>query len=399
MDTTQLATDRGQGTGNGSPDAVRLEGIVKTFGTGDRKVTAVDGIDLAIRPGEIVAFLGPNGAGKTTTIDMMLGLSPARRRHGRGARAAAPRRPSPTGSVAAVMQTGGLLKDLTVARDRAPTPPACSPTPGRSTRCSQRAGIAEIADRRVGKCSGGEQQRLRFAMALLSDPELLVLDEPTTGMDVEGRRDFWSAIRADADRGPHGAVRDALPRGGRRVRRPDRADPAQGRIVADGTARRDQGLAAGRTVRATLPGRRPGGCSRLPGVETVEVRGDTVLVHTARHRRGRPLPAHRDRRPRPRDHRPRPRGRVPRPDRRRATHHRSTAPSTTADDHSTPDRPPGPAARRLQPHLPRHRDPPDAAQPAHDDLHAVVPAAFFFMFGCRATEPTGPRQRRGLRAR
>src|SRR4029077_3036248 len=65
----------------------------------------------------------------------------------------------------------------------------------------KRAGITAIADRKVGKASGGQQQRLRFAMALLSDPELLVLDEPTTGMDVEGGRDFWAAIRPGARRG------------------------------------------------------------------------------------------------------------------------------------------------------------------------------------------------------
>src|SRR6185436_16904044 len=64
-----------------------------------------------------------------------------------------------------------------------------------------RAGIADIADRNVGKCSGGQQQRLRFALALLPDPDVIVLDEPTTGMDVEGRRDFWTALRADASRG------------------------------------------------------------------------------------------------------------------------------------------------------------------------------------------------------
>ena len=70
----------------------------------------------------------------------------------------------------------------------------------------RRAGISAIADRRVGKCSGGEQQRLRFAIALLPNPELLILDEPTTGMDVEGRRDFWSAIRKDAEQGSDLAV-------------------------------------------------------------------------------------------------------------------------------------------------------------------------------------------------
>src|SRR3954447_15678245 len=110
METTQLATDRGQGTGTGSPDAVRLSGIVKRFGT----VTAVDGMDLAVRPGEIVAFLGPNGAGKTTTIDMMLGFS----RPDAGTVEVLGGPPADAvaqGRIAAVLQTGGLLKDLTVA--------------------------------------------------------------------------------------------------------------------------------------------------------------------------------------------------------------------------------------------------------------------------------------------
>ena len=165
------------------------------------------------------------------------------------------------GLVSAVMQTGGLLKDLTVARPPS-TRPACSPQQGRC-RGAERAGIAAIADRRVGKCSGGEQQRLRFAMALLSDPELLILDEPTTGMDVEGRRGFWAAIRQDADRGPDGAVRHALPGGSRRLRRPDHPDPAR----ADRRRRHrgaGQGLAAGRTVRATLPGADEAALRRYP---------------------------------------------------------------------------------------------------------------------------------------
>src|SRR5436305_8556789 len=95
-------------------DAVRLTGLVKRFGAGSARVTAVDGIDLAVRPGEIVAFLGPNGAGKTTTIDMMLGFSKpdagtAEVLGGTPADAVA------QGRIAAVLQTGGLLKDLTVA--------------------------------------------------------------------------------------------------------------------------------------------------------------------------------------------------------------------------------------------------------------------------------------------
>ena len=104
------------------------------------------------------------------------------------------------GLVSAVMQTGGLLKDLTVRETVAYTARLFA----RSQPVDHvlaTAGISEIAGRKVGTCSGGEQQRLPFAMALLPDPALLLLDEPTTGMDVEGRRAFWAAIRADAQRG------------------------------------------------------------------------------------------------------------------------------------------------------------------------------------------------------
>src|SRR6478672_12000571 len=178
-----------------STPAVRLAGVTKDFGD----VHAVRGIDLAIQPGEMVAFLGPNGAGKTTTIDMVLGLS----RPTTGTvevLGMEPRRAIARGLVAAVMQTGGLLKDLTVRETVAYTASLFADTRP-VDEVLERAGIAGIADRRVGKCSGGEQQRLRFAMALLPDPALLLLDEPTTGMDVEGRRAFWSAIRRDAATG------------------------------------------------------------------------------------------------------------------------------------------------------------------------------------------------------
>ena len=170
------------------PLAVDLQGVHKSFGA----VHAVRGIDLAVRPGEVVAFLGPNGAGKTSTIDMILGLSRPSvgevEVYGMGPRQAISR-----GLVSAVMQSGGLLKDFTVAETVAYTARLFAMSRP-VAEVLERAGIAGIAGRRVGKCSGGEQQRLRFAMALLPDPELLILDEPTQGMDVEGRRDFWRAI-------------------------------------------------------------------------------------------------------------------------------------------------------------------------------------------------------------
>src|SRR3954454_5986740 len=175
--------------------AVDLRGITKRFGP----VTAVDNLTLRIDPGEVVAFLGPNGAGKTTTVDMILGLS----RPTDGSVAVYGRKPTDAvarGEVSAVMQTGGLLQELTVAgtvRVTATLFPHSRP----AAEVLARAGIAEIGDRLVGKCSGGQQQRLRFALALLPEPRFLVLDEPTTGMGLEGRRDFWGAIRSDAARG------------------------------------------------------------------------------------------------------------------------------------------------------------------------------------------------------
>jgi ABC-2 type transport system ATP-binding protein len=141
-----------------------------------------------------------------------------------------------------------------------------------------RAGITGIADRKVGKCSGGEQQRLRFAMALLSDPALLLLDEPTTGMDVEGRRAFWSAIRADAEKG-----RTVLFATHYLEEADQYADRivliSHGKIVADGSGSQIKALAAGRTVRATLPDADARRLSSLAGVESVDVRGDAVYIH------------------------------------------------------------------------------------------------------------------------
>ena len=257
-----------------SPPAVELRGVHKDFGA----VCAVRGIDLAVRSGEVVAFLGPNGAGKTTTIDMILGL--ARPSAGQVAvYGMAPQHAVGRGLVSAVLQSGGLLKDLTVAETVAYTAhlfAASRPV----DEVLERAGIAGIAGRRVAKCSGGEQQRLRFAMALLPDPELLILDEPTQGMDVEGRRDFWRAIRHDAAKG-----RTILFATHYLEEADAYADRIvlirKGEIVADGTAAAVKAMASGRTVRASLPGADEATLRAVPGAERVEVRGETVLIHSA----------------------------------------------------------------------------------------------------------------------
>ncbi|MDJ0394575.1 ABC transporter ATP-binding protein [Rhodococcus sp. G-MC3] len=252
--------------------AVHLEHLSKSYGS----VQAVADVSLRIEPGEVVAFLGPNGAGKTTTIDMMLGLATPDTGSAR-VFGAAPAEAIGAGRVSAVMQSGGLLRDLTV-RETVRLTASLFPRTSPVDDVLGRAGISAIADRRVAKCSGGEQQRLRFALALLPEPDLIILDEPTTGMDVEGRRDFWKAIRQDALRG-----RTVL----FATHYLDEADAyadrivllRHGRVVADGSAAEVKNLASGRTVTATAPGVDQTALLGLPGVDSVELRGERVLIH------------------------------------------------------------------------------------------------------------------------
>lgn len=177
--------------------AVQLNNLIKHFKRG--KVKAVNGIDLTIEEGEIVALLGPNGAGKTTTLDMVLGLTEPTQGTVQiiGKK---PRQAIDEGLVSAVLQTGGLLHDLKVGEvvDYVASNYR-TPTLGRAVL--ERAGIEDLADRKVSLCSGGEQQRLKFALSLLPNPDLLVLDEPTAGMDVNARRSFWATMQEEAREG------------------------------------------------------------------------------------------------------------------------------------------------------------------------------------------------------
>ena len=178
---------------------IEAQGLTQIFRTRSGNVTAVDNLDLTIDKGEIVALLGPNGAGKTTLIDMLLGLSTPNR----GVLTidgASPKAAIQSGTIGAVLQTGGLLKDLTV-QQTLDMLASLYPTRLDMNQVLADADLTELAHRKVGKCSGGQQQRIRFAIATMHDPNILILDEPTTGMDVTARRTFWERMDKLAETG------------------------------------------------------------------------------------------------------------------------------------------------------------------------------------------------------
>lgn len=238
-----------------TPDAdpvIALSALRQHYGTGAHTVKAVDGIDLRIGRGEVVALLGPNGAGKTTTLDMLLGLA-APSSGTVTVLGGSPAEAAAAGSIAAVLQTGGLLSDLTVRE----TVEVIASLHGRDAMARvpavlESTQLTHLARRRIAKCSGGEQQRVKFALALVADPGILVLDEPTAGMDVTARRRFWDVMRADADAGRTIVfATHYLEEAEQFARRT--VVMHRGRIVADAaTAELRAGLGA-RKVAATLP--------------------------------------------------------------------------------------------------------------------------------------------------
>lgn len=254
---------------------IQLQGLVKTFSTPNGPVRAVRGVDIAITPGETVALLGPNGAGKSTTIDMLLGLA----RPDKGTVSlfgGAPEEAVQSGRVGAMLQTGSLLRFLTV-RELVAMMASLYPDPMDVGEVIELCGLQAAADQRTEKLSGGQAQRVRFACALVSNPELLVLDEPTVAMDVEGRHAFWATMRAFASQGTtivfathYLEEADAFA---------DRAVlMAHGRVVADGPTTEIKARVGLRTIRATLPGVETDVLAALPGVTKVERRGEAVTL-------------------------------------------------------------------------------------------------------------------------
>ncbi|GGQ60141.1 ABC transporter ATP-binding protein [Streptomyces althioticus] len=257
-------------------DTVVFDRVTKRYGG----VRAVDDLTLTLRPGETVALLGPNGAGKSTTLDLLLGL----KRPDSGSvtvLGTGPREAIVAGRVGAMLQSGGLMGDVTVAEL---VRLACGlhPRPYPVPDVLARAGLTAIAGRRADKLSGGQAQRVRFALATAGDGDLIVLDEPTTGMDVTARRAFWATMRDQADRGRtvlfathYLEEADAI------------ADRVlvlhRGRLLADGTATEIKASTGMRRISFDLPGGTPDEIAlrRLPAVTAVSVSpGGTVRMRS-----------------------------------------------------------------------------------------------------------------------
>jgi ABC-2 type transport system ATP-binding protein len=258
-------------TANAVRPGLVLSQLSKSYG----EVHAVRSIDLSITPGETVALLGPNGAGKSTTIDMLLGLA-SPDSGDVSLFGMSPSEAVAAGIVGGMLQTGALIDNLTV-RELVTMVASLYPRPLPVDLALQLAGISDYADRRTNKLSGGQTQRVRFAVALVADPRLLVLDEPTAAIDVEGRRDFWAVMRSVAARGKTVVFATHYL---------EEADSfadriivmAQGQIVADGSPTEIKAIVGNRTIRATLPFADQETLLMLPGVRGVERHGDAVLV-------------------------------------------------------------------------------------------------------------------------
>lgn len=258
-----------------STPAVEIRGLRVQYGA----VEALSGLDLTIARGSVVALLGPNGAGKSTTINCLIGLQ--RPSQGRVTVAGtAPREAVRRGAIGAMLQISGLPSG---AKVREVLALAWALHPRREPNVEallSSAGLQEVAGREVTKLSGGQAQRVRFAMAMAGNPELLFLDEPTVGMDVESRELFWREIGRLAAAGTtilfatH-YLAEAERFAGRVVML------ARGRLVADGTPLELRSrYQPARVVALSSPAPDRLRSLQLPGVTAMQADSQTVRIQT-----------------------------------------------------------------------------------------------------------------------
>ncbi|MFC7385640.1 ABC transporter ATP-binding protein [Sphaerisporangium rhizosphaerae] len=255
-------------------NAISLAGVRKSFG----EVRAVDGLDLTMEAGRTVALLGPNGAGKSTTINMLLGLTRPTagdiRVFGR-----TPDQAVAAGDIGAMLQEGTLIPELTV-RELVDFVRRLYPRPLPLDELLRMADLTDLASRRADRLSGGQSQRVRFALAVAGSPRLLVLDEPTAAMDVESRRAFWEGMRAYAAQGR--TVLFATHYLQEADENSDRVIVvARGKVVADGTAAEIKAGAGGSSVEFSLGAQSAARLDALPGVTGVTILDGRVTLRTA----------------------------------------------------------------------------------------------------------------------
>src|ERR1700729_4325494 len=250
------------------------QGLRRRFGSTE----AVAGVDLRVAAGETVALLGPNGAGKSTTLPMILGLlSPTAGQVTVGGRA--PRRAVADGLVGAMLQSGagsGLPWGTRVG-ELVRFVASLYPAPLAPPAVLRHAGLASLAGRKVHGLSGGELQRVRFALAICAAPRLLILDDPTVGLDVPTQRSFWETVRAFAAEGcavlfaTH-YLAEAAETAGRVV------VLHKGHVVADGTVDEIRRRAGIRRLRFRAPDTDAGALRALPAVQQLRQAGGVISL-------------------------------------------------------------------------------------------------------------------------
>jgi ABC-2 type transport system ATP-binding protein len=250
-----------------------LEGVSKNYG----RVRALKGVNFDVHTGELIALLGPNGAGKTTVVKLLLGLMPSNAGKVR-VFGADPTNPANRTRTGAMLQVGRVPETLRV-REHIDLFSSYYRKPLPASDILAAAGLEKIRDRKFAELSGGQKQRVLFALAICGDPDLLFLDEPTVGLDVEARRMLWDEIRQLVDRGKTVVLTthylqeaDALA---------DRiAVINQGEIIAEGTPADIKAQTSGKKIRC-ITSLDLSSVRRIPGVIEVKSDREAVEIHTS----------------------------------------------------------------------------------------------------------------------
>ena len=258
-------------TANSDPIVASLENVNKNYGS----VRALHGVDFRVRAGQVVALLGPNGAGKTTAVKLLLGLMQPNSGRAR-VFGGDPTNPENRMRTGAMLQVGRVPETLRV-HEHIDLFSSYYQKPMAKAEVLAAVGLEKLSDRKFGDLSGGQKQRVLFALAICGDPDLLFLDEPTVGLDVEARRMLWDEIRKMVARGKTVLLTthylqeaDALA---------DRvAVINQGEIIAEGSPTEIKAKTAGKRIRC-ITSLAINTLRQIPGVTEAKEDREAVELH------------------------------------------------------------------------------------------------------------------------